>query len=165
MTYNKTFKSSIKDDWGTPQDFYDALNAVFSFDVDLCADENNTKCPIYYSEQNSALDKDWTAHNCCWMNPPYGHKTRKFMQKALAEYQRGASIVTLVAGRPDTRVMQDICFPHARAVCFVRGRLQFIGANDPALFPSALAVFTRQPLTPVQIYTLAQVGRLVKAIC
>jgi len=165
VTLNSAFKKSIRDDWGTPQDFFDTLSAVFPFDVDLCADATNAKCPFYFGELDNALVKDWTPFNYCWMNPPYGSKTRKFMKKALEEYRRGASIVTLIAGRPDTKVMQDICFPHARALCFIRGRLKFEGAKDPAFFPSALAIFAQQPLSPEQIHTLAGLGRVVKAIC
>ena len=36
--------SSKTDQWATPQEFYDELNAEFGFDLDPCADEGNHKC-------------------------------------------------------------------------------------------------------------------------
>ena len=39
----KVMFSSEKNDWSTPQDFYDELDREFHFDIDLCADETNHK--------------------------------------------------------------------------------------------------------------------------
>ena len=42
--------SSAKDEWSTPQDFYDPLDREFGgFDVDLAASQENTKCEQFYS--------------------------------------------------------------------------------------------------------------------
>lgn len=39
----KVLLSTGKDDWGTPQRLYDALNKEFGFTMDACADESNFK--------------------------------------------------------------------------------------------------------------------------
>ena len=36
--------SSASDMWSTPQDFFDALNSIFNFTLDVCANAENTKC-------------------------------------------------------------------------------------------------------------------------
>ena len=36
--------SSKKEDWGTPEAFYQELNLEFNFTLDPCADEVNHKC-------------------------------------------------------------------------------------------------------------------------
>lgn len=37
---DKVHFSTGKDDWGTPQDLFDALNKEFGFTLDPCADDN-----------------------------------------------------------------------------------------------------------------------------
>ena len=46
---NSVHFSTGKDDWGTPQDLFDALNKEFNFTLDPCADDNNHKCDKYYT--------------------------------------------------------------------------------------------------------------------
>ena len=58
------------DIWATPQDFFDKLNAVFKFDLDVCALPENAKCERFFSPADDGLKQEWTG--TCWMNPPYG---------------------------------------------------------------------------------------------
>ena len=44
---SKALFSSTKEDWATPQDFFDKLNEEFHFDLDPCADAENAKCKEY----------------------------------------------------------------------------------------------------------------------
>ena len=46
---NSVHFSTGKDDWGTPQDLFDALNKEFNFTLDPCADDKNHKCDKYYT--------------------------------------------------------------------------------------------------------------------
>lgn len=62
--------SSEKEDWETPQDFFDELNDEFHFTLDAAASDDNHKCDRYYTKDNSALDKEWDEQTYC--NPPYG---------------------------------------------------------------------------------------------
>ena len=56
---NAALFSSAKEDWATPQDFFDKLNEEFGFDLDPCASEENHKCEHYYTKQENGLLKDW----------------------------------------------------------------------------------------------------------
>ena len=40
---SKALFSSTKEDWATPQDFFDKLNEEFHFVLDPCADAENAK--------------------------------------------------------------------------------------------------------------------------
>jgi len=48
---SKLMFSSKTDVWATPQDFFDKLNKVFRFDVDVCALPENAKCANYYTAE------------------------------------------------------------------------------------------------------------------
>lgn len=56
---NKVHFSTGKDDWGTPQDLFDALNKEFNFTLDPCADNNNHKCAKYYTIEQDGLAQSW----------------------------------------------------------------------------------------------------------
>jgi len=51
--------SSKTDQWSTPQDFYDKLDAEFHFNLDPCADEFNHKCETYFTEKQDGLSQNW----------------------------------------------------------------------------------------------------------
>lgn len=46
---SKALFSSTKEDWATPQDFFDKLDEEFHFDLDPCADAENAKCKEYFT--------------------------------------------------------------------------------------------------------------------
>lgn len=56
---SKVLFSSTKEDWATPQDFFDKLNEEFHFDLDPCADAENAKCKEYFTKEENGLLKDW----------------------------------------------------------------------------------------------------------
>lgn len=51
--------SSATDQWATPQDFFDALDAEFHFTLDPCADETNHKCETYFTKEQDGLKQSW----------------------------------------------------------------------------------------------------------
>lgn len=61
---NGALFSSAKEDWATPQDFFDKLNEEFGFDLDPCASEENHKCEHYFTKQENGLLKDWGGIAC-----------------------------------------------------------------------------------------------------
>jgi phage N-6-adenine-methyltransferase len=131
--------------WETPQEFFHKLNDEFGFTLDVCANEENHKCDIYYSEKDDGLKRDW-GNNICWMNPPYGSKISKWVQKAFEESRNGAIVVCLLPARTDTRWWWDYCIKGE--IRFIKGRLKFKGRNKkgqsvnyPASFPSAIVIF------------------------
>lgn len=56
---NKALFSSASEDWETPQDFFDKLDAEFHFTLDPCADEHNHKCAAYYTKEQDGLAQTW----------------------------------------------------------------------------------------------------------
>lgn len=61
---NKSMYSSNRDDWETPQELFDELDAEFRFTLDAAASENNHKCPVYFTKSDNALDKNWGGRSC-----------------------------------------------------------------------------------------------------
>lgn len=72
---DKVHFSTGKDDWGTPQDLFGALNKEFGFTLDPCADDNNHKCAKYYTKEQDGLAQSW-AGETVFCNPPYSRKTK-----------------------------------------------------------------------------------------
>ena len=134
--------SSTSDDWATPQDFFDALDAEFGFALDVCASPTNTKCLNYFTRAEDGLSQDWGRERC-WMNPPYGREIKAWMQKAVEASRQGALVVCLVPARTDTAWWHDYA-ARADEIRFVRGRLRFGNARHSAPFPSAVLVFRPQ---------------------
>ena len=51
--------SSKKDDWETPQEFFNKLDEEFHFDLDPCSDDTNYKCENHFTKDDDGLSKDW----------------------------------------------------------------------------------------------------------
>lgn len=101
---NAVFFESAGDERGTPQDFFDKLNAEFHFDIDCAASELNHKCELYFGQggvEFDALKADW-AGMTCFLNPPYSIAD-VFIEKAREEADKGATVVMLLPVRSDTK--------------------------------------------------------------
>jgi phage N-6-adenine-methyltransferase len=99
------FFESAGDERGTPQQFFDALNAEFGFDIDCAASAQNKKCELYFGFGSAlgtdALEQDWGG-STCFLNPPYS-TAGAFVAKARQEADKGATVVMLLPVRTDTR--------------------------------------------------------------
>jgi site-specific DNA-methyltransferase (adenine-specific) len=143
---NALMFSRASDEWSTPQDVYDALNAEFAFEWDVAASGANAKCSQYLTRADDALARSWRGR-VCWLNPPYS-QGRAFIAKAAAEAQQGCTVVALVPARTDTRWWHAHVWdatthqPRAGVECrFLKGRLKFGGMTAGAPFPSVVIVF------------------------
>lgn len=52
-------KSSNSDEWSTPQDIYDQLDAEFHFTLDPAASEENHKTSEYFTREQDGLKCSW----------------------------------------------------------------------------------------------------------
>ena len=143
--FTKNKFASKKQEWATPQDMFDNLNKVYSFDFDLAADEHNHKCARYFTAADDALKKEW--HGNCWLNPPYGNtgETRlaKWVEKAHNEANTGNCQVTmLIPARTNTRWWHEHCMKAAE-VLFVCGRPRFGDAIYGLPQPLAIITFAK----------------------
>ena len=145
MPYSPVMYSSATELWATPQPVFDTLHAEFGFTIDVCAVEENAKCPRFFSPEQNGLMQKWGGRHApevCWMNPPYGKDLPRWIEKACrSSREDGATVVCLIPARTDTRVWHDVIFPHAAEIRYLRGRLKFGGAMNSAPFPSAVIVF------------------------
>lgn len=139
MGITKGLMSSNRQDWETPQELFESLDAEFGFELDVCATESNTKCGKYYSPEQDGLIKEWAWAGTVWMNPPYGREIGKWVKKAFEESLKGATVVCLLPARTDTAWWHDYIEGKAE-VRFIRGRLKFSGSKGSAPFPSAIVV-------------------------
>lgn len=128
---------SEKDDWGTPQDVFDLLNAEFGFTLDPCATAKNAKCSHYFTKEDNGLSQSW-AGEVVFMNPPYGREVGLWIEKAYSE--TSATVVCLVSARTDTKWWHRYCMK-ANEIRFFTYRLEFDGTGNKAPFPSALIIF------------------------
>lgn len=133
--------SSATPEWSTPQDLFDQLDAEFTFDLDVCATDENAKCTLYFTHEVDGLSQEWTG--TCWMNPPYGDEIVAWVAKAATAAANGATVVCLLPARTDTRWWWD--YARFGEVRFLRGRLKFGGGENSAPFPSAVVIFGREP--------------------
>lgn len=130
--------SSETDLWSTPQDTFDALNEEFHFTYDVCATDENAKCPLYFTKEIDAFRHPWTG--VCWMNPPYGREIGRWVQRAYEACVNDlTTTVCLLPARTDTRWWHDYCMKGE--IRFIKGRLKFGNQTNSAPFPSAVVIF------------------------
>ena len=139
------------DDRGTPQDFFDELDAQYRFTLDVAAAPHNAKCANYYTRLADGLLQPWTGS--VWCNPPYSN-LGAWLEKAWAEWddtsfpwgysgpplppQPDSIVMLLPANRPEQPWWQTWVEPYRDrpgsplTVRFLPGRLRFIkpGATE-----------------------------------
>jgi len=112
-------RSSDSDAWQTPQELFNELNEEFHFDIDLCANKENSKCRDYCVDYltnywKCGLDNENTTRidlkesmgrgqfiTSAFMNPPYSNP-KPFIEKAW-EDSKYCKIVCLVKCDPSTK--------------------------------------------------------------
>lgn len=127
----------------TPQDFFDFLNGIFRFDLDVCALPENTKCENFYTPKEDGLSQKWWGG--VWCNPPYGKDIINWVRKASEEYVKDYNrfVVMLLPARTDTKWFQQYVYNKAY-LWFVDGRLRFGDNTATAPFPSVVAVYVKR---------------------
>lgn len=138
MISNALF-SSKSCEWETPQDVFDKLNAEFHFTLDPCCTEENAKCEKHYTVKEDGLAQDWTGETV-FCNPPYGREMPKWIRKCYEHFKKGGTAVLLIPARTDTKAFHEYIYGKAE-IRFIRGRLKFGGADNPAPFPSMVVVY------------------------
>lgn len=132
--------SSNRDDWETPPELYAALDAEFSFNLDVAASDANHKCAAYYTKETDGLSKNWGGYTV-FCNPPYGNAIKRWVRKAYEEAKKpGTTVVMVLPARTDTGWFHDWILGTAE-IRFIRGRLRFSGATQNAPFPSMVVIY------------------------
>lgn len=127
------------DEWGTPDEFFKALDAEFHFDLDPCATEENHKCDEYYTKETDGLLQDWGGR-AVFCNPPYS-EISKWVEKCYREGQKDNTVVVLlIPSRTDTKYFWNFIV-HRAELRFVKGRLRFGGSKTNAPFSSLIVIY------------------------
>ena len=167
MTFNKSLWSRKHEQWNTPRQVYQKLDGGFHFQLDAASNENNPmKAPKFYTEIDNGLIKPWLPST--FFNPPFtvekveGQKKIRtnvlplWVSKAQEEAERGNYSVGLLGSRTGSGWAQKVCFPYAKMVCFVEGRLHFNEAKNSAPFDSVLFMFADREPTRVEFEAFKQ---------
>jgi site-specific DNA-methyltransferase (adenine-specific) len=140
--------TSIRDDWRTPHNIFDALNQELHFTVDAAANDFNALLPRYWTKEMDAFKQSWRGHRV-FCNPPYGRDAGRWIAHFYNAVRIGGAeiVVALLPARTDTRAFHDYIYnmPNVE-VRFLRGRLRFGRPVDgepmaPAPFPSMICIF------------------------
>lgn len=60
----KPYFTSKSDEWATPQDLYDSLDAEFHFNLDPCSTDINCKCEKHFTPEQDGLKQNWGGAEC-----------------------------------------------------------------------------------------------------
>jgi hypothetical protein len=137
--------SKVRVDWNTPQNIVDLVHDFFggSPDVDPCSNPNSivgARRDYQLERGENGLAVDW--QKSFFLNPPYGTGVLNWVIKAANQAAQGATGLGLMPQRTDSRWGQYV-LAEARAVCFLRGRVMFVGAESPAPFPCMVPMWDR----------------------
>lgn len=156
----------VGDQWRTPDLLFWGINAMFGpLVLDLFADDDNAKCPAWYTVEDNALTQDWSARllelgGAGYGNPPYSRSQyhekqaitgmRHIIAHTLAMREQGGRYVFLIKAATG-----EVWWPEdADHVAFIRGRISFDlpvwyrpeegqPSESSAGFSAAIAVFDK----------------------
>jgi len=126
------------DEWYTPRWIIDELGP---FDTDPCAplEPPYPIAPLTYNIEEDGLKHTW--RGVVWMNPPYSRAPlRKFCEK-MAAHDNG---IALLKNQVDNLLFQEVIFPTAKSMIFMRRRVKFLrpdGRSGSPFFGSCLVAW------------------------
>lgn len=129
--------------WNTPAIVLETLLELWpdGIDLDPCTNDGSlVPAAKTYTKAEDGLTRPWAGR--VFVNPPYGRGVLAWLERAHLTAQEGGEVAMLLPARVDTAWFHTYG-ARADAVCFWRGRLTFVGAPDPAPFPSAVLYYGR----------------------
>lgn len=122
FTHESTYNESKE--WYTPTYIFDALGIEFDLDPASPGQKTVPWIPAkrHLTIEENGLLAHWDGN--VWLNPPYGQDTPEWMNH-LSMTGQG---IALVFARSDTKWFHTY-IPLANAVCFIKGRVQFVPAD------------------------------------
>ncbi|TGZ35336.1 hypothetical protein EQ875_01617 [Photobacterium damselae subsp. damselae] len=119
-----------RDKWRTPEKLFQFFNSRYNFSVDVAASEQNNLCEFFYSEENSALDKNWEVPvgSYAWCNPPYSNISPWIIQ-ASEQASLGIGCVMLVPADQSVGWFKTAIKSVSENIIIVGGRISFISAT------------------------------------
>jgi phage N-6-adenine-methyltransferase len=143
--FEHRFHEDSSDEFGTPIQFVRPLaDSLGGFDVDPASGaEAQPLASTRFTEDDDGLAQEW--HGNVWLNPPFSEKT-EWVRKARREVRAGRAdtVVVLLPVDTSTSLFHEEVVD-ATAICFVRGRLSFVGGGRNPSFGVLVAVFGDAP--------------------
>jgi phage N-6-adenine-methyltransferase len=137
----KGSRETLGDEFGTPQDLYEKLHAMFHFTLDVAASPLNTKCPQFFDKAMDGLRQEWDGR--VWLNAPYSD-LEPWVVKAILSAEQKVEVVGLFPCSLGAAWFRDM-LSRSCELWLVMRRLSFEGAPSQALFSSVVVIFGRQP--------------------
>lgn len=106
-------------EWYTPPELLQSLGV---FDLDPCAPIARLwdTAAMHYTKEDDGLTQAWFGR--VWLNPPYSQPLVSQFVTRLAQHGNG---ITLLFSRCDTKLFQEVIFPFADSIYFLRDRVCF----------------------------------------
>lgn len=124
----------------TPKNIFEPLQEEFDLQLDVCANKENNKCEVYFTEKQDALSQNWNTN--FWMNPPFGRELRKFVKKAQEESEKNkVTGVCLIPVRSNTIWWHKYIIDTDAEVRFIKGEVKFVGFERGLWMPFAIVIF------------------------
>lgn len=173
MTIKSNTDHSDKDCWQTPLWLFDALDMEFGFWLDAAASYQNALCTAHFTEEESALERDWKSLGAIWCNPPYS-KILPWVEKAAEQSARQHKAIVMLVPEDmsvgwfskalqtvdEVRVITDgrINFVHATT-----GKEQKGNSKGSMLLIWRPFTAPRRVITTISKQTLMSIGNKVRA--
>jgi phage N-6-adenine-methyltransferase len=149
------FFSAKSDEWGTPDKIFQLATEWWGeLHCDVAATAENTKCFMYYTQEQNALNQLWSRFN--WCNPPFS-LADEFVEKAIHEAVHNNGFTTLLLkAAPETERFKQLR-KHGCKFVFLSPRVQYVGAGKSCPFPSCLVRVERpMPTSVVNWYDITK---------
>lgn len=145
MPEPKHNRGNSKQDYRTPPELLKAVKQrlqIEEFAIDLAASEENRVAPAFYSEPNSALlpQNTWHSVGWAWCNPPFKDIEPWVFKAAKESMNNGAQIVMLTPVSFSNWWLD--CVDNHAYVCYLNGRIKFVGAEQGYPKDCALLFYT-----------------------
>ena len=117
-SFERTTNST--DEWYTPKEIVDALG---NFELDPCSPCNRLwdTAKQHITPNEDGLKANWGGARV-WLNPPY---SRPLVERFIEKMVDNNNGIALLFSRCDSKMFQDLIFPNATALLFIRGRVKF----------------------------------------
>ena len=124
-------------DWGTPEDIANRVRLIDAIGLDPATSQDNPMgAKTFFTTATDGWKQSWAGYGLVYVNPPYGRVYNRRWAYKIATEGKESEIVALVAARTGSRWFSWMW--EADRMCFVTGRLTFVGAEHGAPFDSAL---------------------------
>ena len=120
-------KETTSDLWETPQNLFDYIENMYKyFQIDLCANKDNTKCVKWVEDIKEFSETNKIHYDRAWVNPPYSKM--KEVSEACFKLLEDNQIDNIAMLIPSTRTEQEWfkkLFLYVSEGYFIQPRIKF----------------------------------------